>query len=205
MTRKHALVSLPGSLVGKVVRSEVLDVPLTDQATVADDDDDDGDGDDGADTAAAPPSPKSWLHVGQLVRCVVLSTHKGTGSGAGATGGKQIELSVRPSNVNKGRVTCAVFSHACPLRVRGGGSVTSAHAAAPSCAHWTAGEPKMKRSTTTSLPPSRLLGEHVVEGLTLSAAVASVEDHGYVMAIGVPVSPSCPRHVLRRRLSSSPP
>ena len=122
VTRKHALVSLPGSLVGKVVRSEVLDVPLPDQATVADDDDDDGDGDDGADTAAAPPSPKSWLHVGQLVRCVVLSTHKGTGSGAGATGGKQIELSVRPSNVNKGRVTCAVFSpsHACPVGCRGG-------------------------------------------------------------------------------------
>ena len=120
LTKKHALINLPNSLVGRAAASEILDVPLPELGGGGDDDDGDGSG----------ASPASWLFVGQVVRCVVLSSSQGSAE----KGGKQIELSLRPSRVNKG-----------------------------------------------------LYPDDLIEGMTLSAAVASVEDHGCVLALGVAV------------------
>ena len=83
------------------------------------------------------------------MRCVVLSSSQGSAE----KGGKQIELSLRPSRVNKG-----------------------------------------------------LYPDDLIEGMTLSAAVASVEDHGCVLALGVAVRRRRRRALSARAraLSSSP-
>lgn len=219
VTPRELVVSLPHGLRGHVAYAEASDW-LAEQskkaekvaaAAAADEEAERGAAAGRKRKAAAAagvtlPPLSDLFHIGQLVRCTVAGLRTGPAAGEeaagkagkqgskGASARKRVDLSLRVSKMNAG------------LGEQGWASVMpTSHLAmrlplrSALCALlrwlqplWEPAHHALIVSLVPSPVPSLPTGaESLKEGLALPACVRSVEDHGYLLALGVKVSRFC--------------